>query len=163
MERRRQPRRHRQQRQSKRTRLDALSPKFGTRLTESCRQTDAGRTGWKGWRTCERNGLVAQRAAIFSDEHGDFKPSQKAQARTEAGSEGVAGLSQCEIARRFDSVTAGKKKSRWRAFWDFFVLFNGVSTASALSRTQGRPVRGRGMFLFRKPRDKQPPPPDDSK
>lgn len=54
-----------------------------------------------------------------------------------------------------------KKKTRWRAFLDFFVLFNGVSTASNLSRTQGRPVLGRGMFLFRKPRDKQQPRPDN--
>jgi hypothetical protein len=43
------------------------------------------------------------------------------------------------------------KKSAWRAFLDFFVLFNGVSTASNLSRTQGRKIRGRGLFLFRKP------------
>ena len=32
------------------------------------------------------------------------------------------------------------KKNRLRAFWDFFVLFSGISTASNLSRTQGRPV-----------------------
>jgi hypothetical protein len=44
-----------------------------------------------------------------------------------------------------------KKKSIWQAFWDFFVLFSGVSTASNLSRTQGRPVRSKGLFLFRKP------------
>jgi hypothetical protein len=43
------------------------------------------------------------------------------------------------------------KKSFFRAFLDFFVLFFGVSTASNLSRTQGRPVRSRGLFLFRKP------------
>lgn len=36
-----------------------------------------------------------------------------------------------------------------RTFWDFFVLFSGISTASNLSRTQPRPVRLRGMFLFR--------------
>jgi len=41
-----------------------------------------------------------------------------------------------------------------RAFWDFFVLFRGISTASNLSRTQGRPVRNRGLFLFRKTKDK---------
>ena len=58
-------------------------------------------------------------------------------------------------------MSVEKKKSRWRAFLDFFVLFNGVSTASNLSRTQGRPVRGRGIFLFRKPRDKPQPRPDD--
>jgi hypothetical protein len=44
-----------------------------------------------------------------------------------------------------------KKKGFLRAFLDFFVLFFGVSTASNLSRTQGRPVRSRGLFLFRKP------------
>jgi hypothetical protein len=46
------------------------------------------------------------------------------------------------------------KKNRLRAFWDFFVLFSGISTASNLSRTQPRPVRSRGLFLFRKPADK---------
>ena len=40
----------------------------------------------------------------------------------------------------------------FRAFLDFFVLFNGISTASNLSRTQGRPVRARGLFLFRSQR-----------
>ncbi len=44
-----------------------------------------------------------------------------------------------------------KKKNFLRAFWDFFVLFSGVSTASNLSRTQGRTVRSRGLFLFRRP------------
>jgi hypothetical protein len=43
------------------------------------------------------------------------------------------------------------KKSILRAFWDFFVLFSGVSTASNLSRTQGRPLKSNGLFLFRKP------------
>jgi hypothetical protein len=43
------------------------------------------------------------------------------------------------------------KKSFLRAFWDFFVLFSGVSTASNLSRAQGSPVKNRGLFLFRKP------------
>jgi hypothetical protein len=47
-----------------------------------------------------------------------------------------------------------KRKSFLRAFWDFFVLFSGISTASNLSRTQGRPVSNRGLFLFRKPKDK---------
>ena len=42
-----------------------------------------------------------------------------------------------------------------RAFLDFFVLFSGVSTASNLARTQGRPLRTRGIFLFR--RGKQTP------
>jgi hypothetical protein len=44
------------------------------------------------------------------------------------------------------------KKSFWRAFLDFFVLFSGVSTASNLERTQGRPLRTRGIFLFRRHR-----------
>jgi len=47
-----------------------------------------------------------------------------------------------------------EKKSLLRAFLDFFMLFSGISTASNLSRTQGRPVRSRGLFLFRKPPDK---------
>jgi hypothetical protein len=42
-----------------------------------------------------------------------------------------------------------EKKNLLRAFWDFFVLFSGISTASNLSRTQPRPVRNRGLFLFR--------------
>jgi hypothetical protein len=42
-----------------------------------------------------------------------------------------------------------EKKNPLRAFWDFFVLFSGISTASNLSRTQPRPVRSRGLFLFR--------------
>jgi hypothetical protein len=40
-------------------------------------------------------------------------------------------------------------KSRWRAFWDWFVLFSGISTASNLSRTRPDPVQRRGLFLFR--------------
>jgi hypothetical protein len=40
----------------------------------------------------------------------------------------------------------------FRAFLDFFVLFSGISTASNLTRTQGRPVRTRGLFLFRSQR-----------
>jgi hypothetical protein len=51
----------------------------------------------------------------------------------------------------------GDKKSFWRAFLDFFVLFSGVSTASNISRTRGTPVRGRGLFLFRQ----RPKPPND--
>jgi hypothetical protein len=58
-------------------------------------------------------------------------------------------------------MASEKKKSFLRAFWDFFVLFSGVSTASNLSRTQGRPVRSRGLFLFRKPaNDAESHPPD---
>jgi hypothetical protein len=44
-------------------------------------------------------------------------------------------------------------KSFWRAFLDFFVLFSGVSTASNLARTQGRPLLTRGLFLFRRSND----------
>ena len=43
------------------------------------------------------------------------------------------------------------KRGFWRAFLDFFILFSGISTASNLSRTRGTPVKGRGLFLFRKP------------
>ncbi len=41
------------------------------------------------------------------------------------------------------------KKGFFKAFFDFFVLFSGVSTASNLSRTRNSPVVGRGLFLFR--------------
>ena len=41
------------------------------------------------------------------------------------------------------------KKSGWRAFWDFFVLFSGISTASNLSRTRKDPIQSRGSSLFR--------------
>ena len=44
------------------------------------------------------------------------------------------------------------KKGFWRSFLDFFILFSGISTASNLSRTRGTPVKGRGLFLFRKPK-----------
>ena len=44
-----------------------------------------------------------------------------------------------------------EKKGFFRAFLDFFILFSGISTASNLSRTRRTPVRGRGLFLFRKP------------
>jgi len=60
-------------------------------------------------------------------------------------------------------MASENKKSPFRAFWDFFVLFSGISTASNLSRTQPRPVRGRGLFLFRGRRDKQPEPKPDIK
>ena len=53
-------------------------------------------------------------------------------------------------------MTHENEKSLWRAFWDFFVLFSGISTASNLSRTQPRPVRSRGLFLFRGKGEKQP-------
>jgi hypothetical protein len=54
-------------------------------------------------------------------------------------------------------MTTGTKKNFLQAFWDFFVLFSGISTASNLSRTQPRPVRYRGLFLFRSKADKQTP------
>lgn len=44
-----------------------------------------------------------------------------------------------------------EKKSFWRAFIDWLVLFSGISTARNLSRTRKAPVVGRGLFLFRKP------------
>jgi hypothetical protein len=46
------------------------------------------------------------------------------------------------------------KKNFLRAFWDFFVLFSGISTASNLTRTQSRPVRRTGLFLFRSRKQK---------
>ena len=49
-----------------------------------------------------------------------------------------------------------KKKNRLQAFWDFFVLFSGISTASNLSRTQRRPVKANGLFLFRPKKEKLP-------
>jgi len=45
-----------------------------------------------------------------------------------------------------------QKKGSLRAFWDWFVLFSGISTASNLSRTRREPVQQRGLFLFRKPK-----------
>jgi hypothetical protein len=46
-------------------------------------------------------------------------------------------------------MTEPQNKGMWRAFWDWFVLFSGISTASNLSRTRPDPVRRRGLFLFR--------------
>ena len=46
-----------------------------------------------------------------------------------------------------------EKKGLIWAFLDFFVLFSGVSTASALARTQGRRPSTRGVFLFRRRKD----------
>jgi hypothetical protein len=61
-----------------------------------------------------------------------------------------------EAERRGYCVTVnGDRKNFFRAFWDFFVLFSGISTASNLSRTQGRPVRNRGLFLFRNSAEKK--------
>jgi len=47
-------------------------------------------------------------------------------------------------------------KGFWRAFFDWFVLFSGISTASNLSRTRKTPVVGRGLFLFRRPEKPRP-------
>jgi hypothetical protein len=52
-------------------------------------------------------------------------------------------------------MATDNKKNRLRAFWDFFVLFSGISTASNLTRTQSHPVRNRGVFLFRQRGKKQ--------
>ncbi len=57
-----------------------------------------------------------------------------------------------ETATQMSADTA-KEKSRWRAFWDFFVLFSGISTKSNLARTRRGPIQNRGLFLFRS-RDK---------
>ena len=46
-------------------------------------------------------------------------------------------------------MAANNKSGFWRAFVDFFILFSGISTASNLARTQGRPLLTRGVFLFR--------------
>ncbi len=46
-------------------------------------------------------------------------------------------------------MSNANSKDPLRAFLDFFILFSGVSTASNLARTQGRPLRTRGIFLFR--------------
>ncbi|MGB6194559.1 MAG: hypothetical protein WBF42_18995 [Terracidiphilus sp.] len=48
-----------------------------------------------------------------------------------------------------DPRQTAKEKSRWRAFWDFFILFSGISTKSNLSRTRKEPILSRGLFLFR--------------
>ncbi len=47
-------------------------------------------------------------------------------------------------------MSSDKTKGFFRAFLDFFVLFSGISTASNLARTQGRPLLTRGLFLFRR-------------
>jgi hypothetical protein len=64
------------------------------------------------------------------------------------------------IERQAPVSSWGFFRTFFRAFLDFFVLFSGVSTASNLSRTQPRPVRSRGLFLFRgtarKPADRSP-------
>jgi len=47
-------------------------------------------------------------------------------------------------------MATSEKKGLIRAFLDFFVLFSGISTASALARTQGRRPNTRGIFMFRR-------------
>jgi hypothetical protein len=51
-------------------------------------------------------------------------------------------------------MIAQSLKERVRAFWDFLILFSGISTARNLSRTRKEPVRNRGLFLFRSKRVK---------
>jgi hypothetical protein len=54
-----------------------------------------------------------------------------------------------------DSSAAGQNsrfRERLSAFWDFLILFSGISTARNLSRTRKDPIRRRGLFLFRKER-----------
>ncbi len=48
-------------------------------------------------------------------------------------------------------MTNPSLKDRLRAFWDFFVLFSGISTASNLARTRRGIIRSKGIFLFRPP------------
>jgi len=48
------------------------------------------------------------------------------------------------------------KKGVLRAFWDFFLLFSGISTASNLERTQGRSLANRGLFLIRRSANVRP-------
>ena len=43
-------------------------------------------------------------------------------------------------------------RERLRSFWDFLILFSGISTARNLSRTRKEPVQQRGLFLFRRRR-----------
>jgi hypothetical protein len=50
-------------------------------------------------------------------------------------------------------MSSDKTRGFFRAFLDFFILFSGISTASNLARTQGRPLLTRGLFLFRSRRD----------
>lgn len=63
---------------------------------------------------------------------------------------------QPETPMSTDARQTAKEKSPWRAFWDFFVLFSGISTKSNLSRTRKEPVLSRGLFLFRARRRGQP-------
>jgi hypothetical protein len=58
------------------------------------------------------------------------------------------------LLRGLPQMAANQKKDFWRAFIDFFILFSGISTASNLARTQGKPLLTRGLFLFRSGRSK---------
>ena len=60
-------------------------------------------------------------------------------------------------------MATDNRKGFLRTFWDFFVLFSGISTASNLARTQGRALRTGGRFLFRRPVDEKTNPSADSK
>jgi len=60
-------------------------------------------------------------------------------------------------------MATDNRKGFFRTFWDFFVLFSGISTASNLERTQGRALRTGGVFLFRRPVDEKTNPAADSK
>jgi hypothetical protein len=54
------------------------------------------------------------------------------------------------VMQKDDSLKSGREtKGFFRAFLDFFILFSGISTARNLERTQGKPLRTRGLFLFR--------------
>lgn len=46
-------------------------------------------------------------------------------------------------------MTSQTIKDRLRAFWDFLILFSGISTASNLARTRRGVIRSKGIFLFR--------------
>jgi hypothetical protein len=53
-------------------------------------------------------------------------------------------------------MTNTNRKDLFRAFFDFLILFSGISTASNLARTQGRKLLTRGIFLFRSREEKSP-------
>lgn len=51
-------------------------------------------------------------------------------------------------------------KERLQSFWDFLILFSGISTARNLSRTRKDPIQQRGLFLFRRRRNSAQAPSD---
>ncbi len=51
------------------------------------------------------------------------------------------------------TTTIANKNRYLGVFWDWFVLFSGISTRSNLSRTRKDPIQSRGVFLFRKKRE----------